>query len=227
MEGEQIGFLERTLVLMERYGMWKIMQAILVLASFLYIIYNVSSLPEIISSAFVRQTEIRQEEHDAAVETRRQIKPDIDRILKDALSNTNADRVFVIEMHNGTNNVAGLPFIYGEMTYEEVRTGVVHIDEDYTSVNLSRFKFAQFLEEKHMWYGNINDLEKIDSKMASRLRSNDVTYLAIITLHGVSNQLGYYGFTYCEGRKPCEITEVVENLTISAQKLSILLDAKN
>ena len=225
-EMERVGFLERMIKMMDKYGLWKIFQATLVLAGFLYIMYNVQNLPEIVSGAFSRQSEISQEQHDAAVEVRRSIKPNIDILLKDALSEMNADRAFVIEMHNGTNNVAGLPFIYGEMTYEEVRPHVAHVDEDYTSINLSRFKFPMFIEKNHMWHGGIEELSEIDAKIASRLSSNDVTYLAIIDLHGISNELGYFGFTYCNGKMTPPIKEIETHLISVAQKLSILLDSK-
>ena len=223
---EHIGFLERMIKLMDKYGLWKIIQATLVLSGFLYIMYNVQNLPEIVSSAFNRQTEMTQEEHDAAVEVRRSIKPDIDMLLKDALSTMNADRAFIIEMHNGTNNVAGLPFIYGEMTYEEVRSNISHVDEDYTSINLSRFSFPMFIEKNHIWHGTVDELKRIDPKISGRLASNDVTYLAIINLYGVANSLGYFGFTYCNGKVVPNSKEIESNLMLTAQKLSILLDSK-
>lgn len=224
---EHVSVLERMIKMMDKYGLWKIFQAILVLAGFLYIMYNVQNLPEIVSGAFSRQTELRQEEHDAAVEVRRSIKPNVDILLKDALSTLNADRAFVLEMHNGTNNVAGLPFIYGEMTYEEVRNHITHVDEDYTSINLSRFNFPLFLEKNHMWYGTINQLSSIDSKLAARLTSNDVTYFAVIGLYGVSNELGYFGFSFCNGKTPPGDKEIEKCLTSTAQRLSILLDSKH
>ena len=224
---EHISVLERMIKMMDKYGFWKIFQAILVLTGFLYIIYHVQNLPEIVSGAFSRQTELRQEEHDAAVEVRRSIKPSVDILLKDALSTLNADRAFVLEMHNGTNNVAGLPFIYGEMTYEEVRNHITHVDEDYTSINLSRFNFPLFLEKNHMWYGTINQLSSIDSKLAARLTSNDVTYFAVIELYGVSNELGYLGFSFCNGKTPPDDKEIEKCLTSTAQRLSILLDSKH
>lgn len=226
-EMEHVGFLERMIKMMDKYGLWKIFQATLVLAGFLYIMYNVQNLPEIVSGAFSRQSEIRQEEHDAAVEIRRAIKPNVDILLKEALSTMNADRAFVIEMHNGTNNVAGLPFIYGEMTYEEVRDRIHHVDEDYTSINLSRFNFPMYIEHNHMWYGTVEELSEIDSKIAARLVSNDVTFLAIISLHGVSNELGYFGFTLCNGKKAPEDNDIDKCLMTTAQKLSGLLDSKH
>jgi hypothetical protein len=129
-------------------------------------------------------------------------------------------------MHNGTNNVAGLPFIYGEMTYEEVRSNISHVDEDYTSINLSRFSFPMFIEKNHIWYGTVDELKAIDPKISGRLASNDVTYLAIIDLHGVVNSLGYFGFTYCNGKVVPNSKEIETHLMSTAQKLSILLDSK-
>lgn len=223
---EHVGVLERIIKMVDKYGLWKIFQAMLVLTGFLYVMYNVQNLPEIVSGAFSKQTEMRRVEHDAAIEVRRSIKPNVDILLKEALSSLNADRAFVFEMHNGTNNVAGLPFIYGEMTYEEVRKNINHVDEDYTCINLSRFTFPLFIEKNHMWHGTITDLGVIDSKLASRLCSNDVTYMAIIVLQGVNNELGYFGFTFCNNKEVPSENEIEKCLNLTAQKLSILLDSK-
>lgn len=223
---EPVGALEHMMNMIKKYGLGKLFQGTLVLVGFICIMYNAHNMPEIIYHAFNRQAEMKQESHDEAVITRRTIKPEIDVILKNALSTLDADRAFVVEMHNGTNNTAGLPFIYGEMTYEEVRPHISHVDEDYTSLNLSRFNFPLYMETKDVWYGDMKQLQEIDSKMAARLESNDVSYFAIITLHGVSNELGYFGFTFCNGKKPSDEKEVRHMLAVSAQKLSILLDLR-
>lgn len=224
LENEQAGFIERMVRLVDKYGIFKMIQALFVLFAFCYIMYNVSNLDSIVEDVFTSQNSERKSRHDEAVELRRAIKPEVDLILESTLLQVNADRVFVVEMHNGTNSVAGLPFIYGEMTYEEVKNGVQHIDEDYTSVNLSRFTFPMILEERHMWCGTITDLEEVDGKLAARLKSNDVKYLAIIQMFGVSNELGYYGFSYTKSTPPENVREIKTALSINAQKLSVLLD---
>lgn len=224
LENEQAGFIERMVKLVDKYGIFKIIQALFVLFAFCYIMYNVSNLDSIVENVFTSQSVERKNKHDDAVEIRRAIKPEVDIIMRSTLSQMNADRVFVIEMHNGTNSVAGLPFIYGEMTYEEVKRGVHHIDEDYTSLNLSRFTFPLYLEEHHMWCGTITELEGIDSKLALRLRGNDVKYLAVIQMHGVTNELGYYGFTYTNSAVPENVKDIKTALSINAQKLATLLD---
>lgn len=229
MEAENLGFLEKTVKLIERYGLFKIFKALCVILLFVYIMCNGANLIDTLIGRISRETIDRAavekvEAHDRAMSIRQQAKPKIDDMLEYTLNKTDCDRVFVIEMHNGTNNTAGLPFVYGEMTYETVRNGVTHIDEDYTNLNLSRFSFPSYINQRHYWMGSIEELRKIDAKMAQRLASNDVTYLAIIDIHGVKNELGFFGITYCDGRQPKSREELITILMEDTQKLSTLLD---
>lgn len=222
-----VGVIERMIKIIKKYGRWRTFEAIVVILSVFYLLHNISNLPRIIENVFEIRTERIQMKHDEAVRTRREIKPEIDDIMNHTLSYLNADRVFVMEMHNGTNNTAGLPFIYGEMTYEEVSRGVNHVDEDYISINLSRFDFPLYLRQNRIFYGSIEELKKIDEKLAMRMISNDVTYFAIISMHGVANELGYFGVTYCNGKVPPMEENIIEQLTLCSQKLAILLDSSS
>lgn len=229
MEAEQLSFLEKTVKLIERYGLFKIFKALCVILIFVYIMCNGANLIDTLIGRISRETIDRAavekvEAHDRAMNIRQEAKPKIDNMLEYTLSKTDCDRVFVIEMHNGTNNTAGLPFVYGEMTYETVREGVTHIDEDYTSLNLSRFSFPLFVNRHYYWIGTIEELRRVDPKIAQRLASNDVTYLALIDIHGVKNELGFFGITYCNGRQPKSREEIITVLMEESQKLSTLLD---
>ena len=227
MNGKQVTVLERLVKIVKKYGFFRILQALFVMLAFLYIIYNVSNLPEIIDRVFSAHTETVQLEHDEAVNARREIKPFVDSLLASTITCLKCDRAYVVEMHNGTNNTAGLPFIYGAMTYEETNGSTYHIDEDYVRINLSRFSLPMFLESNHIFCGTIDDLRVIDSKLAQRMSSNDVNYIAMVTMHGIDNELGYYGISYCNNSVPLDRNKIIQNLTVVSQKLSILLDSKN
>lgn len=232
LEGEQLGFLEKTIKLIEKYGLFKIFRALCIIAIFVYVMCNGASLIDGIVSRVTKDTMKeerveKQEEHDAALRRRQEIRPEVYNILYSCLNQLNADRVFIIEMHNGTNSVAGLPFLYGEMTYDVVSQGVHHVDSEYKNFSLSRFQFATVLEEKHIWLGSVEELSKVDEKLAHKLISNDVTYLAITQIHGVKNELGFVGVTYCNGKEPKPRDMIATDLIIAAQKLSTLLDSNN
>lgn len=231
LEGEQLGFLEKTIKLIEKYGLFKIFKALCVIALFVYIMYNGANLDSLISKVshevINREHTEKVEAHDRALMVRQSIKPQIDKLLEQVLHKLNADRVFVIEMHNGTNNTSGLPFIYGEMTYEAVANGIEHIDDDYTNLNLSRFSFPLFIEKNHLWQGTMEELEKVDPKIAKRMMSNDATYMAITHIHGVKNELGFFGVTYCNEKPPKSQQEILTIIMEATQKLSTMLDNSN
>lgn len=223
---ENVGIIDKMIQTIKKHGVFRVCEAIFFVVAFLYLMHNSSNLPTIMSEVLHRNNHSEMVEHDAAVDVRRRVKPKIDALLNETLYGLNADRCFVIEMHNGTNNTAGLPFIYGEMTYE-CANGVADIDEDYISINLSRFDLPYYLEQRYVFCGNIKQLEQIDKKLAKRINANDVSYLAIITIHGSNNELGYFGVTYCNNKEVPDTTKITNMLSINSQKLSILIDSQN
>lgn len=62
-------------------------------------------------------------------------------LLKELLISSNADRAWLIEYHNGTKSLTGLPFLYGSMTSEEVKEGVRPVSNHFNDFVLSDFLF--------------------------------------------------------------------------------------
>lgn len=226
MDINPVSMFETMVNVVKNNKMFDLVKTILIIVLLVYITYNVNEIPEIVRNVFSARTTEMQMEHDTAIERRRNIKPQIDAILLDAMNTLNADRVYVIEMHNGTNNTAGLPFIYGEMTYEQTKRDVEHVDEDYVSINLSRFEYPLYLEKNQIFAGSIEEFSEVDKKMAFRMKATNTTYVAGIALNGVENELGYLGISYC-GTEPVGRQEIIRILSIAAQRLTALLDVSN
>ena len=78
LEGEQLGFLEKTVKLIEKYGLFKIFKALCVIALFVYVMCNGANLIEGIVEKVTRET-IKDEAvekvrlHDIALEKRQYI----------------------------------------------------------------------------------------------------------------------------------------------------------
>lgn len=224
IKDEHLNLLEKVTQLITNYGFWKILQALIVIAVFIIVSYSAINLGPIMKTMLdIHDTE-KTELHDVALEKRRAIQPQISEMLSDALVKLNADRVWVIEFHNGTNNASGLPFNYGNMTYEKVAADITYVADDYNDVSLSRFTFPLYMEENHSWYGTIDELAELDDRLAKRMSSNDVTYLAMVQLNGVRTEIGYVGVTYCNGKEPASYEKISDTLMRLSQKLAILLD---
>lgn len=233
-----LGFWKGLTKFINEQGYWRMTKVVLFVAFTICLFYLAKNFGQTFDANRLLQKEIVKEAinenneqnrlfHSQQMQVREEIRPEITNILKRTLSELNADRAFVIELHNGSNNTAGLPFIHCTMTYEEVAKGVEPADEDYQNLTLSRFSFPQFLHENDFWVGFVSEGENIDPKIVKKLISSDVNYIAITTIRSDECELGYYGIVYCNGRKPDDNREVIKNMISNVQHLSKLLDKQD
>ena len=209
--------------LIKKFGLARTIGYTVMLGCVVFTAISLFNIDKTVENAINSHNEAEIEAHDRAVEKRYENSPKIDQILGEVLYKYGADRVCIVEMHNGTKNVAGLPFIYGEMTYEVCREGILPVDADYTQFNLSRLSFPTFMFEHNAFCGGMGELGRIDDKFAERLLVNNSTYLCGYTLHGKDNVIGYFGVIWCGG-SPGETVQLMKDLSAYAQRLSVLLD---
>ena len=221
---EFLGFWKGLTKFINEQGYWRLTKVVLFVAFTICLFYIAKNFGESFDVNKAFQKEVVKE---AISESNEESKPEISKILRQDIIDLNADRSFVIELHNGSNNTAGLPFIHCTMTYEEVKPGIEPADEDYQNLTLSRFNFPQYLHDNDIWIGNVSDGVDIDPKICKKLTSSDVTYIVIATIKSTKNELGYYGIVYCNGNKPAERNKILQHFLTNIQHLSKLLDRTN
>lgn len=233
LEKETLGFWERLIKMVDKYGYWRLTKVVLFVAFTITVLclgknfggnYSFERQKEVMSEVMYEADQQKTLLHSEQMQMRENIKPYITSLLKDALSSMNADRAFVIELHNGSNNTAGLPFVHCTMTYEEDARGIESIGEDYQNLSLSRFNFPEYLHKHDLWFGTIDEFEQIDPKVTSRMKNNGVTYLVITTIRSENSEIGYFGFTYCNGKEHKSDKDMMEFMVYAIQKLSKWLD---
>lgn len=146
--------------------------------------------------------------------------------LKDLLIRLGATRAAVCEMHNGTNNLAGIPFLYLDMTYEEISPKVDYVIDNFKNFNLAKYPFITNHIKDMYWSGSIDDLKREDPYLASRLKLNDTEYGAYIVLRGYdSTMIGILvvTFNYNDSDLPDE-DSLLNTMMSSGQILATLLD---
>ena len=92
--------------------------------------------------AIEKREEEEKEKHNQLIQKRFDSAPLIANELKSLLINLDADRAAILEMHNGTNNLAGLPCVYGDMIYEEISPRVHYARDEFKKFNLARIPFV-------------------------------------------------------------------------------------
>ena len=234
LERETLGFWERLMKFKDKHGYWDLTKLVLFVAFAVAIVFLAKNFGE--SYSFERQKEVMVEvlqendqqmflEHNEKIEQRRNIRPYVMEVLNNTLIEMGCGRAFVIELHNGSNNTAGLPFIHASMTYEAVGRNIEPVDEDYQNISLTRFVFSEYLHKHELWYGTIDEFIKIDPKMGVRLQHNGATYIVMTTIMSDNYEIGYFGFIYYDDEKyNFGNKEQMEFILHTVQKLSKLLN---
>lgn len=221
---EQLSFFERAVKIVDKYGTFKVITSIVLFALFLLVTVGT---PIITKYSMEKSIEIADKNkeltHIRDLENRREVQPQIYSVLDNLLESTKADRAFIIELHNGSQNINGVPFLHGTVTYERVREGVENIDEEYQNLSLSRFESSIYMHNNLHFVGSVKDLAKIDKKIAAKLTSNQVSYVAVTTLHDGEKEWGWFGILYGEGRPIPSKEKMLNELLISSQTISGIL----
>ena len=107
---EVLGVWERFHGFVEKYGLRGIFTTLVVLAIFGMMV-SLFVNPE----GFLKRIEdIQQKTNAERIEQRLKADPEIRSELMTVKNETNADRAYILEAHNGTSNTAGLHFLYME-----------------------------------------------------------------------------------------------------------------
>lgn len=147
-----------------------------------------------------KATEIIDIRHDELTAYRIKIGPEIENILHELAIEGNGTRAFILEFHNGTNNPAGLPFYYMNMTYEWTDIQKTYSGaSEWTELLISRFPLVSKCFAEGLYVGCVADVEKIDQSLAYKLKAVDVNYIGCIMLYGKNKPIGILGIsTGCE-----------------------------
>ena len=153
------------------------------------------------------------------------VTPGIQKELKMLCYTLNADRVFLFELHNGKKSAGGLPFLYADMSYEEVNLErcLEYVAIQFQNVPLTLYKYPNYLFVKRYMYSSVEEIAAIDNAFAKNINDMGGKYLATtyITIHG--KPLGFLCASFHS--EPVLSEDVIkEKMTNSARILKPLLD---
>lgn len=141
---------------------------------------------------------VKTEQHEDAIAKRIKSDTEIRLILERLLNKSEAGRSWLIEFHNGNSNLgSGLPFLFGSMRLETTKDGILGVEEEYSDFSLSRYPLLAKVLEDGFFYGSIEDIKPLDQKLYFKMKSNNVTEVALLAIYKGTAPLGIVGLTYC------------------------------
>lgn len=171
-----------------------------------------------------RVEQIINEQHTESVIKRLNSEPEIRQNLVSLKNELNADRVYVLETHNGGSNLAGLPFLYVDLTYAEPKSAYEWMENEYRNVRLSRYPWASELYKENFYAEPIEYLENLDPELYYRLKNENVEYMASIMMYGTYNPSGVLGVVYTTKENVPDRKYIERTLIKYSSALSVLFN---
>ena len=214
-----MSWVDKFLKMINKYSVKKILQAMLLL--FLLVFLGLFTFkPEKI---FETYENYRERTHNERMDRRTNNTPLIQNELDNLRVRYNASWVSVWELHNNTNNLDGLPFIFASLNYESMNPGLIPIAEQFDNVRLSLYPLSTYLREHEMWYGDVEGLKEIDYSAYYRAKALGISYIGfkLMQVEGAPNAV--LSFAYVEGSEMPNIEDFVQSWILASYKINGLL----
>lgn len=183
-----LSWLERILQLCKEYGVFSILKGLLILIMLsltLRICYNPSFL-------FDKYADYMTQRHMKELHERTEYDQQIKNLLPVYLYKYHADRVWIIQYHNGI-----MDWQHGTMRFELCNDEVESIKNQYNGFNLTWINLPYYLKTNEVFIGDMVKLDSIDSTLYTQLKKNNVQYLACTIIKDNSGySIGVLGVTW-------------------------------
>lgn len=223
-----IAWLESFLNFIDKFGLKKILQGCLLIAMFLAAdfafnaIHNEKMIEAIASRVEKKKNVLDSED----MKIRKEVGPKISKQLVKLLYSVGADRAIIFENHNGKENATALPFVYFDMTYEEIEENKIHnyISECFVNLNISYFKIPYHLVKKTFFIGNVEEMREIDNRFANRMEEVGCKYIGLIIIKSNGVNVGMLGVMFNNELPEDMKMDIHSELTETVLEISPLLD---
>lgn len=132
------------------------------------ILYTLVVNPININELIKEKHDQMEAQHNENVDKRLLADQVIPTILENIRIKYNLDRVSLLEMHNSTQNINGVSFLYLSMIYEEVADSVDYITDSYQYQRTGNF-YEMFSEMKKEGCVILNNMDSIKDPKYSRI----------------------------------------------------------
>lgn len=136
---------------------------------------------------------------------------------------TDASWVSIWELHNSTNNLDGMPFLFASLTYESMNPALTPIAEQFDNVRLSLYPLASYLREKEMWYGDVEALKEVDNTAYYRAKALGIKYLGFRLMEIEDSPNAVMSFAFVEGARLPDENAMVQDWVMASYKVNSLL----
>lgn len=208
----------------ENYGASFAIGFLIIILILLGVYFMIKTFPDVIREYIRTKLLEDQVRHSRGTIRRKNVSPEIQKILSTLLKETGGDRALLFEFSNGKSNLAGLPFLFINATSESLSIGTSSVAHLYQRINLSLFaNFVQELEEHSYFYvENVEEIKDTYPFIYNFVKPNGVKSMLFYSIYGVEDTLGFIALT--STRKTFLRKDTLPKIAETAQMISSLLN---
>jgi hypothetical protein len=103
-----------------------------------------------------------------------------------------ADRVFVVQYHNGVSD-----WRYGSMRFEEHMPEVEPVKYDHSNIHLSWLKLPNYLKQHSLFIGTVEEFKDVDRTLYDMFKPKGTRYIAAANLiDSYGHSVGIFGVAW-------------------------------
>lgn len=215
-----LGWFERVLDIANKYRIQTVLKSvfiILLIAGTVGFIKNPTWI-------FEKYQEWQDKQHIEKLAHRLEHNEKLHIMTEKLMYKVNADRVLLLELHNGNTGLGGFPFAKCSATYEALNDGIVPVAHQYQDLNLSLMPFASKLFDEGYWCGDTQDLKEIDKALCYRMLGNDTSHFAGIVIQGVDKPIAFLFVKFKDIGDEHNCEEIKRIIQENAFQIALLLE---
>ena len=222
ISNETLGGFGKIMELGKKYGFGSMFLGVMFFVFISWMTY-VAANPSVI---FEKYNQYVTEKHNASIDYRIKTAPIIRSELNQLALETEAERAYILEFHNGKSNPSGLQWQYGDLTF--INDGTDDISDEMQNVSLSRYNFANVIYECGYWAGSIDELTSLDERFYNRMRVNGGKYFVFQMMYGANmREIGVLGISFLEIPEEMSTDALIRIVHKYSSSISPLLDESN
>lgn len=182
-----LGWFDKLLQVAEKYKIRTILKAVLIL------LIICASVGFVLNPhwVFEQYNKWQEQQHTDQMEQRINNNEKLHIIIEKLLYKVDADRILLLECHNGESNINGLPFAKISAIYESLNDSVLPISQNFQQQQLSLFPFSNYMFDHKYFYGDTEALLEIDRGLFYKFKQHNINHFACYVLYGVNKPIAF------------------------------------
>lgn len=170
------------------YGVVNVIKTFMVMIMFGFVV-RIMIDPTFLFKAYEQWTRTN---HEIELTVREKNDLEVSKRMPVYLYKYHAERVFVVQYHNGISD-----WRYGSMRFEEHLPGIVPLKYEHSNIHLSWLRLPNYLRSNTLFIGSIEDFKNIDHTLYDSFIKCGTKYIAFINLTDTSgNPVGVFGVSW-------------------------------